>query len=157
MPDAVAPVPEVHNRDDVMQACLPGAGGIMSARAVARFFAMLANGGCLGRVRLLSEDRLRACTTPRANVEELDVVLYGGNRYAAPIGTGGYWYGHGLLGTGPSVLCHSGAGGAIGWADLDERVAIAICHNRMFEWRMPAANEEDHPFLMLRNAIRELV
>jgi hypothetical protein len=30
------------------------------------------------------------------------------------------------------VLCHPGAGGSIGWADVGEGIALGICKNRMF-------------------------
>lgn len=157
MPTAVAPVAAVHNRMDVRKACLPGAGGIMSARSAARVFAMLANGGVLESVRLLPESRLRDCTAPRENAQDLDLVLYGGNRFAPPIGNGGYWYGHGLLGTGPGIVCHSGAGGSVGWADLDTRLSIVICHNRMFEFQTTSSDLTGHPFLPFKQALQKLL
>jgi CubicO group peptidase (beta-lactamase class C family) len=67
MPPAVAPCASVHNRRDVIQACIPGAGAIMSARAGARFFALLANAGELDGVRLLQEGTVHAMTQPRTN------------------------------------------------------------------------------------------
>jgi CubicO group peptidase (beta-lactamase class C family) len=36
------------------------------------------------------------------------------------------------IGTAPSILCHPGAGGSIGWGDTATGLAVAICHNRMF-------------------------
>ena len=32
----------------------------------------------------------------------------------------------------PQAICHPGAGNSIGWADLQTGLAVAICHNRMF-------------------------
>ncbi|MBW8755884.1 MAG: EstA family serine hydrolase, partial [Sphingomonadales bacterium] len=31
------------------------------------------------------------------------------------------------------ALCHPGMGGSIGWADPDLKLAVAFCHNRMFD------------------------
>ena len=42
------------NRPDVRRAAIPAAGGIMSARAVARLYACLGNGGSLGNTKLMS-------------------------------------------------------------------------------------------------------
>ena len=41
--------------------------------------------------------------------------------------------------------------GSIGWADPDARLAVAICHNRMFD----APTPEGNPFVPIGNAVRE--
>jgi hypothetical protein len=51
---------EVFGRPNVRRGSIPGAGGIMNARGVARLFAMLANEGELDGVRLPSAERLFA-------------------------------------------------------------------------------------------------
>ena len=48
------------------------------------------------------------------------------------------------------AIWHPGAGGSIGWADPDARLAVSICHNRMFNTRNPA----DDPILTICDAIR---
>jgi CubicO group peptidase (beta-lactamase class C family) len=53
-------VAKVFNRREVQQASIPGSGGIMSARGLARHYAMLANWGELDGVRVLPEARVRA-------------------------------------------------------------------------------------------------
>jgi len=46
------------------------------------------------------------------------------------VGIGGYWLtADGVVGQG-RILCHPGLGNSVGWADLDNRLAVAICHNR---------------------------
>src|SRR5256886_944436 len=65
IPPQVGTTQEVFGRADVRRACLPGAGGIMNARSAARFFAMLAQGGALDGVRLLSAERVRWFSVPR--------------------------------------------------------------------------------------------
>jgi CubicO group peptidase (beta-lactamase class C family) len=53
-------VAQVFNRRDVQKAAVPGSGGIMSARGLARHYAMLANWGELDGVRIMPESRIRA-------------------------------------------------------------------------------------------------
>jgi CubicO group peptidase (beta-lactamase class C family) len=145
MPPQVALVPAVFERPDVRRACIPGVGGIFTARDEARFWAMLAQGGELDGVRLLSPDRVRGFTQIRDNGDEPDPVMFG---TPIPIGRGGYWLGgHRVAST--SAIWHPGAGGSIGWADLDRRLAVAICHNRMFNTHNPA----DDPILPITRAI----
>ncbi|MCU1591364.1 MAG: EstA family serine hydrolase [Frankiales bacterium] len=149
-PLAVPFTPATFNRRDVLQACLPGSGGVMSARGAARFFAMLANGGELDGVRLLSEDLLLSLTTPRENPEQIDAVMGGGGVIPLDLTVGGYWRSDVVAGTGPHLLCHGGVGSSIGWADLDRRLAVAICHNRMFH---ASEMTDAHPYAALRREI----
>ncbi|SDG38386.1 serine hydrolase domain-containing protein [Pseudonocardia oroxyli] len=154
-PDAVAPDAHVHNLDVVKQACYPAAGGIMSARAAARLAALVANGGELDGVRLLSEFRVRNLLTPRPNGDALDEVLFGGGRVAPSIGTGGFWLGGGtVLGGGAATLYHGGSGGSLLWVDLDRRLSVAIFHNRMFEAFDPGSG--DHPFSAIGRAVLDV-
>lgn len=154
-PDAVVPDAHVHNLDAVRTACYPGAGGIMSARAGARLGAMVANGGELNGVRLLSEGRVRGLLAPRPNADALDEVLFGGGRVAASIGAGGLWVGAGtVLGNNPALLYHGGAGGSLLAIDLDRRLSVMICHNRMFEGFVAASGH--HPFAALGRAVLEI-
>jgi CubicO group peptidase (beta-lactamase class C family) len=145
MPHAVALVPRVFERPDVRRACIPGVGGIFTARDEARFWAMLAEGGALDGVRLLSTERVAAFSSCRDNGDEPDPVMFG---IPIPISVGGYWLG-GHRVTSPRAIWHPGAGGSIGWADPDHRLAVAICHNRMFNTRAP----EDDPILPITRAI----
>ncbi|GGC00761.1 esterase [Novosphingobium endophyticum] len=145
MPLAVALVPEVFSRPDVRRAAIPGVGGIFSARDEARFWAMLAEGGELDGVRFLSPERVASFSAPRSNSEEPDPVMFG---VPIPISAGGYWLG-GHRVTSDRAIWHPGAGGSIGWADPDNRLAVAICHNRMFNTRDPAQD----PILPITRAI----
>ena len=152
MPAAVLPGPEVYNLPIVHEACIPAASGIMTARACARFFALLASGGVLGGTRLLSRERLLELTTPRPNPLEPDEAI----GMVTWIGTGGYWLGgehppaDPVVGVGKHILAHGGAGGSIAWADLDTGLAVSITHNRMFA----ALPLEAQPFVTLGEAVR---
>jgi len=96
---------------------------------------MLANGGELDGVRLLSEERVKTFSTPRADTEKPDSVL----GIPVRVGTAGLWLGGSsdpkdpfrLPGRNPRTLFHPGAGGAIAWGDPDACLAVAICHNGM--------------------------
>jgi CubicO group peptidase (beta-lactamase class C family) len=143
----------LYNRDDIRMACLPGGGAVTNARSVSRFFAMLAGGGELDGMRLLSEERLRYCAAPRPQAQEPDQVLYGGNT-VMPMGMGGFWLDGTVMGGGPGVLCHAGLGGSCGFADLESGLAVSICHNRLFGGFN--VKSPDHPFHALGQAIREV-
>jgi CubicO group peptidase (beta-lactamase class C family) len=151
MPSAVALGPAVFERPDVRRAEVAGVGGIFTARSQARFWAMLAGGGELDGVRLLSRELVATLNTPRPNSDEPDPVMFG---FPIPITIGGFWFG----GEHPPVssakharaICHPGQGGSIGWADPDAQLAVAICHNRLFN---PASRDED-AILKIADALR---
>lgn len=149
MPPQVALVPPVFERPDVRRACIPGVGGIFNARDEARFWALLAEGGALDGVRLLSEERVAGFSNVRDNGDEPDPVMFG---IPIPISTGGYWLG-GHRVSSPRAIWHPGAGGSIGWGDPDNRLAVAICHNRMFNTR----TVEDDPILPISHAVMAAV
>jgi CubicO group peptidase (beta-lactamase class C family) len=157
MPYSVAPG-TVFNRPDVRQSVNPGAGGIMSARAAARLFAMLARRGTLAGVRLLSEDLVLSFAEPRADAEATDATL----GIPVMVGRRGYWLGgpspcaYPIVGKGPRVLCSPGAGGSIAWADLDTGLSGAILHNMMHQEQMFSADPAVNPFLGLADAVRDV-
>lgn len=148
IPPQVGCYEAIFGRPDVRRACLPGAGGIMNARGVARLFAMLANEGELDGVRMLSAERVRSFSEPRPNTDEQPDAILG---FPVRVGTAGYWLGGptapAVVGSNPRTLCHPGAGGSIGWANTETRLAGAICHNRMF-------NAPEDPFAPIAAAIR---
>nr|WP_232516519.1 serine hydrolase domain-containing protein [Thauera sp. K11] len=151
MPPQVDLIPEVFERPDVRRAEIAGVGGIFTARSNARFWAMLAQGGELDGVRLLSEELVATFSTPRRASDEPDPVMFG---MPLPLGIAGFWLG----GEQPPVaaakhsraICHPGAGNSIGFADPKTRLAVAITHNRMF---MPRTREEDTA-LIIADAVR---
>lgn len=132
-PFAVQPQAGVHNDPVVWAGTSPGAGGIMTAAAVARIFAMIANGGRLDGVRLLSEERVWGFTQPRWNPHFLDQVVVGGNRASMNLGMGAFHLKDQNFGGGFSFLSHSGQGRSVAFAHLDTKLSGAVCHNRMFE------------------------
>jgi len=128
-------MPDPFERPDVRRACIPAVGGIFNARSEARFWAMLANGGELNGVRLLSAQRIESFRELRAHHDAPDPVFFG---MIVPIAWSGFWLGGAAAPPSSAprnmrALCHPGMGGSIGWADPDLKLAVAICHNRMFD------------------------
>jgi CubicO group peptidase (beta-lactamase class C family) len=151
MPEQVALTPVVFERPDVRRAEVAGVGGIFNARSEARFWAMLAGMGELGGVRILSRRLVETLNQPRGHSEELDQVMF---NIPLPISIGGFWLGGAQTpvcsAKSPRALCHPGQGGSIGWADPQTGLAVAICHNRLFN----ASTPEEDPILPIANAIR---
>jgi CubicO group peptidase (beta-lactamase class C family) len=146
LPPQLELVPEVYNRRDVQQACIPATGLTTNARSLARMFAMIANGGELDGTRLLSRERVRSFTERRRNYDEIDQT----NMRVVPLSSRGYWLEDAVAGSGPGLICSVGAGGAVAWADLETGLSGAICHNRM----LGAVARDRHPLTGLGDAIR---
>jgi len=152
MPPQVDLVPAVFEQPRVRQAEIAGVGGIFTARSCARFWAMLAQGGELDGVRILSEDLVSSFNTPRGNSEEPDPVMFG---MPIPLGIAGFWLGTDQPPCAAAkhrrAICHPGAGNSIGFADAQTKLAVAITHNRL---QSPARREDDTA-LIIADAIRE--
>lgn len=155
MPRAVYPGSAVYNCETGRRTVNPAAGIIGNARGVGRIFAMLANGGELDGVRILSPERVDAFATLRNGADEPDRLM----GVSVPVGSFGYWLGgEGMastpvVGTNPRIILHPGAGGSVSWAELDTGLAVSICHNRMHAGPFaPGA----HPFAPVAEAVREI-
>ena len=118
------------NSMEVRKACLPAANGHFSARALARMYGALANGGEIDGVRLVSKERIPLMST--IQVETPDRVLMMPMRKSI-----GYFNGGNMMGfktaNGPrtTTFGHAGAGGSIAFADPEVRLSIAVTINRM--------------------------
>jgi CubicO group peptidase (beta-lactamase class C family) len=150
IPPDIGVTQETFGRPDVRRSCHPGAGGIMNARSLGRMYAMLANGGELDGVRLLSKERVDAMRTLQSDAP--DQVIGEGYRRGM-----GYWLGGepfnantAVIGPNPGAFGHPGAGGSIGWADPDAGLAVAITKNRM----LAPATPGDNPLVAIADTIR---
>jgi CubicO group peptidase (beta-lactamase class C family) len=152
MPGPVALTPVAFERPDVRRAEVAGVGGIFNARSEARFWAMLANGGELDGVRVLSRKLVETLNIPRSNSDERDEVMF---NITLPISIGGFWLGGSYApvcsAKSARAICHPGQGGSIGWADPDSRLGVAICHNRLFN----ATKLDEDAILPIANAVRK--
>ncbi|KPH66846.1 serine hydrolase domain-containing protein [Novosphingobium sp. ST904] len=133
MPFEVRLAPDIFEREDVRRATIAGVGGIFTARSLARFWSILANGGELDGKRLLSRERVAMSCQRRPGGTLPDPVFFG---MPMPLSQGGYWMYDGqspltmALGAATAIAC-PGAGGSLGWADPATGLAVAFCHNRM--------------------------
>lgn len=119
------PTPDAATWNDprVHAAEIPAANGITNARSLARMYA-----GCVGEVdgvRLLREDTVTAAVAERSAGP--DRTLVGPTRF----GTGFMLPTPTLTMLGESSFGHSGAGGALGFADRDARVGFGYVQNQL--------------------------
>ena len=150
-PWAVRLTADVFSSSLLQRGTIPGVGGIANARSVARLFAMMANGGELDGVRLLSKARIEKFAEPRLGSDEPDLVMF---NQVMPLSTSGFW----LAAKEPityalrtkTAFGHPGVGGSLAWADPASRLAVAFCHNRLFQ---PQTIETD-PLLPIAEAVR---
>lgn len=143
-------VAKVFNRRDVQQASIPGSGGIMSARGLARHYAMLANWGELNGVRVLPEARVRAGIELQSY--EWDEVYWIRARRSL-----GYRRGRD---TGPlaseEAFGHVGGGGSFGYADPARRLAIGFTKN-YFSYNTGGAVNGGRPPRAASNVVADAV
>lgn len=123
-----APAADVAWTDEWRKACIGAANGHGNARSVARIQAVIANGGTVGDVELLSAGTIRQIFREQAHgVDQvLGLPVRFGMGYALhseavpylPEGNYAYWGGWG----GSSIIC-----------DVDRRISFAYVMNRMDE------------------------
>jgi CubicO group peptidase (beta-lactamase class C family) len=101
---------------------LPSANGVVTARALARMYGAIANGGVIDGQRYLSEERVAALTGRRSLRPDRNLIM----PLAFHLGF------HGL--PVPGILPgfgHVGLGGSFGWAIPEEGLSISLVHNRL--------------------------
>jgi CubicO group peptidase (beta-lactamase class C family) len=108
---------------EVMDAEIPAANGFFTARSLARMYAMVAHGGEIGGVRLLSPQTLEQIAAVHSRGPDLILVLPMGWRL-------GYHSAFTTRGTVPGAFGHFGFGGSGGWADPRRDLALAMVCNR---------------------------
>ncbi|MFN0092444.1 MAG: serine hydrolase domain-containing protein [Acidimicrobiales bacterium] len=117
------------------RAVMPGANGHFSARALAKMYGALANGGEIDGVRLVSPARIAAMQQLRTDA--MDLVLMTPLRKNCGFFLGGLLPDlqgnlvHGPLGPRERAFGHPGAGGSVGFADPEIGLGAAITVNKM--------------------------
>ncbi len=112
------------NRSDVRSASIPGAGAITNARSLARFYAMLAAGGELDGVRILSEDGLSRALVPVPEDNKTADMRWW-SRHCLGYTLGG---GPGPRESRPGAFGYEGTG-TIAFADPDRKFAFVFLKN----------------------------
>ena len=110
------------NDDAFASASVPAANGMFTARALGKLYAMLAAGGELEGVRLLSEDRVELLQEPRNR--GIGRVIPYAMRWRL-----GYHRVNTIRARVARGMGHSGYGGSGGWADPDRELAVALVLN----------------------------
>ncbi|HXZ69280.1 MAG TPA: serine hydrolase [Streptosporangiaceae bacterium] len=108
---------------EVMDAQIPAANGFFTARSLAKLYAMLAGGGQVGGVRLLSPQTVQQIAVVHSRGPDLVLVLPMGWRL-------GYHSAFTTRGTLPGAFGHFGFGGSGAWADRGRDLALAMVCNR---------------------------
>ena len=109
------------NAEATVEAMIPAANGQFTARSLARMYAMIANGGELGGVRLLSSDRVRDMAVVRS--KRRDRVMFLRMHWRM-----GYHRAFCLMAS-TSAFGHYGFGGSGGFCDPSRRLAAAMTLN----------------------------
>jgi len=112
---------------------VPSANAHASAAGVARIYTALAAGGAISAVRVVASPALAAATEEQVYGE--DLVLRRQSRFGL-----GFQLTHPerQLGDGPRCFGHFGAGGSVGFADPDARLAFGYVTSQMGpRWRNP--------------------
>jgi CubicO group peptidase (beta-lactamase class C family) len=120
---------DVLNRPEVRRASVPGAGGIMNARAIARHYALLAQGGDLDGARLFSPERIDQMRAVQTAAR--DEVFQAVHRKALGYMVGGEERvgGKRAMGASAHAFGHDGLGGSLGFADPERRLAFGLTKN----------------------------
>ncbi len=132
MPKAMWPY---FNSMEMRTACMPGANGHFSARALARMYGALANRGSIDGVAVVSPERIAAMQ--KLQTADVDRVLGAAIRKNTGFFLGGLGPDlqgnlvHGPLGQRESAFGHSGAGGSVGFADPEIGLGVAVTLNKM--------------------------
>lgn len=120
------------NNPGVLQAVVPAANGISTARDMGRFLACIANGGEIDGTRLLEPETVDRATQLQIETAD-DGTLSRPMRYAM-----GYWRGGSvsdLFGTlsSPATFGHVGLGSIVGWVDPEADLTFAYVCNGIRE------------------------
>ena len=124
-PRQVMPCAEIGNRHDFQEASI-AAGVTTTARAMARLYAALADGGTLDGIRILSRETVRRATA----LQTADVDQIVGFPFPRSLGFNLGSDGPSLLG-GATGFGYLGAGGNLAYAEPEHRFGLAIAKNRM--------------------------
>lgn len=110
------------NSQEVVQAVIPAANGMFTARSLARVYAALANGGELGGVRLVSAERVKRMNEVQS--QGGDRVLMLNMRWRLGFHRLFDWFAPKSRGFG-----HAGYGGSGAFCDPDRDLALALTLN----------------------------
>ncbi len=112
----------VQGQIPLLDAEMPAANGVVTARALARMYGAIANGGEIDGTRFLSRELVAGLTGRRSLRPDRNLFVplaFHLGYHSLPIGNLMPGFGH------------VGMGGSVGWADPADGVAFALVHNRL--------------------------
>lgn len=134
------------NKPETLQRSYPSMGGVGSARALAAFYAMLAEGGVWKGRRLVSESLVHLLSQTISQQEDLvlcTLMAFGPGVMRDPVAEDGVTKLRQLFGRGPSAFGHPGAGGSLAFGDPGRRLSFAYVMNQMELGVLPNAKSLD--------------
>ena len=105
----------------LLDAELPAANGVATARGLARMYGAIANGGEIDGTRFLSRELVAGLTGKPNRQRDRNVFVplsFHLGYHSVPFGN-------------PPGFGHAGLGGSVGWADPASGLAFAFVHNRL--------------------------
>ena len=106
----------------LLDAEIPAANGVVTARALARMYGAIANGGEIDGTRLLSRGIVAGLTGRPSRQRDRNIFV--------PLSFHLGYHSVPLAGVMPG-FGHAGLGGSVGWADPSTGMAFAYVHNRL--------------------------
>ena len=112
----------VQGDTSMLDAEVPAANGVATARGLARMYGAIANGGQIDGTQFLSEALVAKLTSPRSLHPDASLFIpmsFNLGYHGLPLG--------GLL----PGFGHVGLGGSLGWADPERGLSFGFVHNRL--------------------------
>jgi CubicO group peptidase (beta-lactamase class C family) len=106
----------------LLDAEIPAANGVVTARALARMYGAIANGGEIDGTRFLSRELVAGLTGRRSLKRDRNILV----PLSFHLGYHALPFGNVMPGFG-----HVGLGGSLGWTDPASGVAFSLVHNRL--------------------------
>ncbi len=128
------------NRSETWARGFPSMGGVGTASALARFYAMLANGGWWGGTQLVKGWIIEALqTTLSQSVDEVlcEEVAFSAGLMRDPVDWASQQKKRTLFGSSARAFGHPGAGGSVAFADPERGFGFAYVMNQMELGAMP--------------------
>lgn len=105
----------------LLDAEMPAANGVMTARALARMYGAIANGGEIDGTQFLSRELVAGLTGRRSRQRDRNIMVplsFHLGYHSVPFGN-------------PPGFGHAGLGGSVGWTDPASGMGFAFVHNRL--------------------------
>ncbi len=133
----------VQGETPMLDAEIPAANGVVTARALARMYGAIANGGEIDGTQFLSRELVAGLTGERRLQPDRNLFMpmaFHLGYHSLPIGNVMPGFGH------------VGMGGSVGWTDPETGVAFALVHNRLL---IPLVATDHAGFVAIYALIRQ--